>query len=159
MDVVLPRATVVNFWLMGLLAVGGVRYLARQILVKGALPIAFTRKQRARKLSDGTTPVVIYGAGTAGYQLYEALRYRASYRPVAFIDDDPSLKGQAIAGLKVYNSAQIDEMIKHTGATELLLAIPSLSRSRRREDPSPPLPTPCRHPSRERSSCPSGRSP
>ncbi|MEM7292449.1 MAG: nucleoside-diphosphate sugar epimerase/dehydratase [Pseudomonadota bacterium] len=133
MDVVLPRSTVVNFWLMGLLAVGGVRYFARQILVKGSLPIAFTSKQRARQRSNATTPVAIYGAGTAGYQLYEALRYRASYRPVAFIDDDPSLKGQAIAGLKVYNSAQIEEMIKRTGATELLLAIPSLSRSRRRE--------------------------
>ncbi len=133
MTVVVPRSAVINFWLMALLAVGGVRYFARQILVKGVLPLPFTQSQRARRLNLYTTPVAIYGAGMAGYQLSEALHYRANYRPVAFIDDDPSLHGRAIAGLKVYSSGEIEEMIAQTGATELLLAIPSLSRRRRGE--------------------------
>ena len=128
-----PRLSVINFWLMGLLAIGGVRYFARQVFVKGVLPFPFTRRQRIERLNTHTTPVVIYGAGTAGYQLYEALRYRANYRPVAFVDDDHSLHRQAIAGLKVYGPQHIEEMVKETGAKELLLAIPSISRRRRGE--------------------------
>ncbi|MEM7209849.1 MAG: nucleoside-diphosphate sugar epimerase/dehydratase [Pseudomonadota bacterium] len=140
-DVVVPRSTVLNFWLMTLVAVGAVRYLARQILVKGSFSFDFTSGQRNRS-AFSTTPVAIYGAGTAGYQLFEALRYRASYRPVAFIDDDDSLHGRSIAGVRVYNARQIEEMIRQTGAQELLLAIPSLSRRRRAEllDYLEPLP-------------------
>src|SRR5690554_7297037 len=53
--------------------------------------------------------------------------------PVAFIDDDESLSTRTIAGLKVYHPDAINNMIKETGAKEILLAMPSATRSRRRE--------------------------
>lgn len=130
-DLLIPRSTVINYWLMALLAVGGSRYLARHILFKGVLPLPFLRERRQSKLYSKAVPVAIYGAGAAGFQLFEALRDRASLRPVAFVDDDPSLQRQAIAGLKVYSPENVEQMIRETGAVELLLAIPSLSRRQR----------------------------
>ena len=36
-------------------------------------------------------PVIIYGAGEAGAQLVNALRYSTEFEPVAFVDDNPCL--------------------------------------------------------------------
>src|SRR5690606_26685078 len=40
---------------------------------------------------------------------------------------------RTIAGLKVYKPKHIEQMLKETGADEVLLAVPSASRARRRE--------------------------
>src|SRR5690606_34797141 len=74
-----------------------------------------------------------YGAGTAGNQLVAALRRARSMRPVAFIDDDDNIATWVIAGLKVYRPKHIAQLISETGAQEILLAIPSASRARRKE--------------------------
>ncbi|AZE54130.1 nucleotide sugar epimerase/dehydratase WbpM [Pseudomonas synxantha] len=54
-------------------------------------------------------------------------------RPVAFIDDDSSIADRVISGLQVFKPKHIQQMIEMTGAQEVLLAIPSSSRGRRRE--------------------------
>jgi len=54
-------------------------------------------------------------------------------RPVAFIDDDPNLANRVIAGIRVYSPKHIRQMIDETGSDEILLAVPSASRARRRE--------------------------
>ncbi len=54
-------------------------------------------------------------------------------RPVAFIDDDKQIANRVIAGLRVYTAKHIRQMIDETGAQEVLLAIPSATRARRRE--------------------------
>ncbi|GAC1033737.1 nucleoside-diphosphate sugar epimerase/dehydratase [Pseudomonas sp. No.21] len=77
--------------------------------------------------------VAIYGAGSAGNQLAAALRMGRAMRPVAFIDDDEGLVNRVIAGLKVYRSGDIPLMIERTNTKQILLAIPSLTRQRRRE--------------------------
>ena len=53
--------------------------------------------------------------------------------PVAFIDDDPGLANRVIAGLRVYSAKHMSQLIEETRASEVLLAIPSASRARRRE--------------------------
>ncbi|KXK71585.1 membrane protein, partial [Pseudomonas monteilii] len=82
---------------------------------------------------DGLPKVAIYGAGAAGNQLVAALRMDRAMRPVAFIDDDASISDRVIAGLQVYRPEQLEQMINVTGAQEILLAIPSSTRTRRRE--------------------------
>ncbi|ERI50960.1 nucleotide sugar epimerase [Pseudomonas sp. EGD-AK9] len=77
--------------------------------------------------------VAIYGAGAAGNQLVAALRMGRSMQPVAFVDDDDNIATRIIAGLQVYKPKHIQQMIEETGAQEILLAVPSLSRARRRE--------------------------
>jgi FlaA1/EpsC-like NDP-sugar epimerase len=52
---------------------------------------------------------------------------------VAFIDDDPSISNRVIAGVRVYTAKHIQQMLDETGADEILLAIPSATRARRRE--------------------------
>ena len=81
----------------------------------------------------GIPKVAIYGAGAAGNQLVAALRMGRLMRPVAFIDDDPSITNSVIAGLQVFTPKSILRMVELTGAQEILLAIPSSTRARRRE--------------------------
>lgn len=45
--------------------------------------------------------VAIYGAGTAGRQLVEALKWDNQYRLSQIIDDDPKLQGQSLGGIKI----------------------------------------------------------
>jgi len=125
-----PRSLVLNYWGIGLMLLGGLRLMLRQYVLgdwyAGMLSVPFGR-------DDGLTRVAIYGAGAAGNQLAAALRMGRAMRPVAFIDDDADLANRVIAGLKVYKPRHIDQMIGDTGASEVLLAIPSASRARRRE--------------------------
>ncbi|AEA85755.1 polysaccharide biosynthesis protein [Stutzerimonas stutzeri] len=125
-----PRSLVFNYWWISLMLLGGLRLLLRQYVLgdwyAGMLAVPFGR-------DDGLTRVAIYGAGAAGNQLAAALRMGRAMRPAAFIDDDGDLANRVIAGLKVYKPRHIDQMICDTGASEVLLAIPSASRARRRE--------------------------
>jgi FlaA1/EpsC-like NDP-sugar epimerase len=121
----MPRSVVFIYWALSLLLVGGLRLLMRQYFSGELFP--------ARSRRQPVTRVAIYGAGSAGNQLLTTLRMGKSVQPVAFIDDDESIAGRVIGGLKVYKSRHIEQMITATGAEEMLLAIPSASRSRRRE--------------------------
>lgn len=127
---IVPRSLVFNYWWLSLMLLGGLRLLLRQYVLgdwySGMLTAPFGR-------DDGLPRVAIYGAGAAGNQLIAALRMGRAMRPVALIDDDGNITNRVIAGLKVYKPSQINEMIEETGASEVLLAIPSASRARRRE--------------------------
>ncbi|WP_313516925.1 nucleoside-diphosphate sugar epimerase/dehydratase [Pseudomonas sp.] len=128
---VVPRSIVFNYWWISLLLIGGLRLMMRQYFL-GDWYIA--RQQLPfLKRDDRLTRVAIYGAGAAGNQLVSALRMGQSMRPVAFIDDDDNIATRIISGLKVYKPKHIEQMISDTGAQEILLAIPSASRIRRRE--------------------------
>ncbi|MDH0646289.1 polysaccharide biosynthesis protein [Pseudomonas sp. GD03858] len=126
-----PRSVIFNYWWLSLVLIGGLRLAMRQYFLgdwfAAAQHIPFSNRD------DGLLKVVIYGAGSAGNQLVAALRMGKMMRPVAFIDDDSSIAGRVIAGLHVYKPRQIQRMIEETGAEELLLAVPSISRTRRRE--------------------------
>lgn len=128
-----PRSLVFNYWWFSLLLVGGLRLLMRQYFMGdwyvAARQLSFGNAGRR----DALPKVAIYGAGAAGNQLVAALRAGRSVQPVAFVDDDKSISTQIIAGLQVYRPLHIQQMIDDTGAQEILLAVPSLTRSRRRE--------------------------
>ncbi len=130
-DVLVPRSLIFNYWWLSLLMTGGLRLFMRQYFMGdwflAGQYVPFLRQ------NDEQIKVAVYGGGSAGNQLVSALRMGKGMRPVAFIDDDESLTKRVIAGLKVYKSGDITRLIEETGATEVLLAIPSASRSRRRE--------------------------
>ena len=130
-DVLVPRSLIFNYWWLSLLMIGGLRLFMRQYFLgdwfMAGQHVPFLRQ-------DNNLPkVAVYGGGAAGNQLVAALRMGKVMRPVAFIDDDDGIANRVIAGLKVYKSRDIDKLIEDTGATEVLLAIPSASRARRRE--------------------------
>ncbi len=129
-----PRSLVFNYWWISLLLIGGLRLLMRHYFLgdwgdwkRARHMLPFTRDD------DGLSRVAIYGAGSAGHQLAAALRRGRAMRPVAFLDDDDGIANRTIAGLKVYKPKHLQQMIDETGASEVLLAIPSASRARRRE--------------------------
>ena len=73
--------------------------------------------------------VVIYGAGSAGIQLASALRVSSEMQPVAFIDRDPSLHNTFLGGIKVLHPKKLERMVNRNKVDEVLIAIPSASRS------------------------------
>lgn len=126
-----PRSIIFNYWWLSLVMIGGMRLGMRQYFLgdwfSAAQHVPFTSRD------DGLPKVAIYGAGAAGNQLVAALRMGKMMRPVAFLDDDSGIAGRVISGLKVFKPHQIQKMMEVTGAQEVLLAIPSASRGRRRE--------------------------
>lgn len=128
---VVPRSIVFNYWWLSLIMIGGLRLAMRQYFLgdwfEAARHVPFTSRD------NGLLKVAIYGAGAAGNQLVAALRMGRVMRPVAFIDDDSSIANRVISGLQVYKPKHIQQMIDATGAQEILLAVPSCSRARRRE--------------------------
>jgi len=128
---VMPRSMVFNYWWLSLVLIGGLRLVMRQYFMGDWFSPDSITKFRGR--DAGLPKVAVYGAGAAGNQLVAALRLGRAMRPVAFIDDDPNLYNRTIAGVRVYSPKHIQQMIDETGADEILLAIPSASRGRRRE--------------------------
>jgi len=130
-SVIVPRSIVFNYWWLSLVMIGGLRLLMRQYFLgdwfAARQHVPFTNRD------NGLPKVAIYGAGAAGNQLVAALRMGRVMRPVAFIDDDEGVADRVISGLPVCHSKDIQKMIDMTGAEEILLAIPSATRARRRE--------------------------
>ena len=77
--------------------------------------------------------VLIYGGGLAGRQLLNAMANNQEMRVVGFLDDDPSLQGQTLNGLRVYDPAELATVVRDKGVSTVLLALPSISRHRRNE--------------------------
>jgi FlaA1/EpsC-like NDP-sugar epimerase len=84
-------------------------------------------------LEKSDNNVLIYGAGSAGRQLSTALSHSKEYNPIAFIDDSSDIKNKTINGLKVYSQIDLKYLIDKKNITEILIALPSISRSRRLE--------------------------
>lgn len=79
------------------------------------------------RLGSTVDSVVIYGAGAAGIQLATALKQSNEVRPYCFVDDNPSLKGMIVTGLKVHNPKILDDLVKKGVVQRVLIAIPSLA--------------------------------
>lgn len=115
----IPRSVFAIFWLIAVLYAGGSRFLVRAYfhwLIK-----SYTERQL----------VAIYGAGSAGMQLASALSSGADYLPVAYIDDNRATQGSVINGIQVYSPDNLEQLIKNLKITQVLLAVPSISRSER----------------------------
>jgi FlaA1/EpsC-like NDP-sugar epimerase len=117
----MPYTSLIIFWAFALLFVGGVRYVARSL---------FLRDPDSRR--DGHR-VLIYGAGSAGVQLASALRSGGKFIPLAFIDDNESLHRTHVDGIEVVGPDQAKDLVQSYGISRVLLALPSASRTRRKQ--------------------------
>lgn len=98
---------------------GGLRVWVRSFLSD--------RQTRARER------VLIYGAGEAGRQLLAALRERGRHHVVAFVDDDAGIAGRRIGGVPVFPATDMEGVLRSVRADTIMLAMPSISASKRRE--------------------------
>ncbi len=121
-DVQFPRSVVFIYAMIAGFLVWASREVAAYVL-KDSLGSSVRGVERRR--------VAIYGAGAAGVQLLDALRRSGGYEPVGFVDDQPSLIGQSIAGLKVYRVDKLPRLVERDGVKEVLLAVPERQRRER----------------------------
>lgn len=128
----IPRSFVIYYWLFCLIGIGGLRLFMRHYFLGDWFDVRQSLIPFAKD-TKALPKVAIYGAGAAGNQLLQAIRISKDLYPVAFIDDDESLYKRNIAGLGVYKLSDIDDLVKKTGLSQILLAIPSASRSRRKQ--------------------------
>ncbi|MDO9438439.1 nucleoside-diphosphate sugar epimerase/dehydratase [Hydrogenophaga sp.] len=75
--------------------------------------------------------ILIYGGGMAGRQLAAALSRGTEQRLLGFLDDDDQLQGNSLDGRTVYDPAELARLIPELGVTDVLLALPSITRERR----------------------------
>lgn len=77
--------------------------------------------------------LLIYGAGDAGVQTASALAGMREFGVRGFVDEDPQKIGRTINGIPIIAPADVEVFIQKHKVSDILLAIPSLSRGRRRE--------------------------
>ncbi|HAQ50219.1 MAG TPA: polysaccharide biosynthesis protein [Gammaproteobacteria bacterium] len=119
---VVPRTIYgIQFLVLFLLA-GGSRLLARWWLNEHFQQRFIIENALSRQ------KVLIYGAGEAGIELAATLKVSKVMWPVAFIDDDQQLVSRQINGLMVYPKAKLHFLIQQYQISEVLLALPHLSR-------------------------------
>ncbi|NMM26349.1 MAG: polysaccharide biosynthesis protein [Glaciimonas sp.] len=111
----LSRGVFGIYWVSAILYVAASRLVARSYFVHATG-------------TAGGTLVAIYGAGSAGNQLANALKHTGDFRPVAFIDDNQELRGAMVAGIKVHAFDALPQLIMERKIKEVLLAMPSLTK-------------------------------
>jgi len=116
-----PRSSWPLLWLLLTALTGGTRLVLRDLLLRANKPPSPNRPS-----------VVIYGAGAAGAQLAVALRFARSHTVAAFIDDNPELCTRDLDGVAIHAPQRLPELVSRYQVSQVLLAIPSLSRSKRR---------------------------
>jgi len=114
-----PITVFAIYWFVSLAIVGGNRVLLRSLLKW------FEKNKYSPK------SVVVYGAGSAGVELADALQAGQEFSPIAFIDDKKELQGKEIRGIKVYPTNHLEALIHKYHVSQVLLAIPSSSPARR----------------------------
>lgn len=85
------------------------------------------RRARAQAV-DGARSVIVFGAGNAGRQLITSMLRDPTntWRPVALLDDDQSLRHRRIRGVKVMGGRDdLPSVVERTAAEVLVVAIPS----------------------------------
>ena len=82
-------------------------------------------------IGSNRKPVAIYGAGAAGIQLAASLKQSRELEPVMFVDDNPSLQNVIVSGVRVKPLDTLRKAAKQRRVEQVLIAIPSLSLSRK----------------------------
>lgn len=118
-DIFMPRSVPVIYLCFAYIFIGGSRMAIRAYYHKGV------QIHRER--------VAIYGAGSSGLQVYQALERSNDYKPVLFIDDNLAKQGMILDGLPVYAAINIPMLLERHGITKVLLAMPSAPLQRRKE--------------------------
>ena len=122
----IPRSVVIAYGVLATLFITASRAVAAMLLESVGIRLAELPADAERKA------VIIFGAGQLGVQLLAALRRANDRDPVAFIDTEPSLWRQYVAGLKVYNPDRLGPLIERHNVREILIALPEERRRERR---------------------------
>jgi FlaA1/EpsC-like NDP-sugar epimerase len=116
-----PRSLPLIYFSFAFLLVGGSRLFFRYLYFR------YAKSQAAVKR------VLIYGAGSSGRQMLTAFKDSAHFEPVAFVDDDKTLQKRRLYGLRIAAPDELADLIEDFEVDVILLAMPSVTRARKRE--------------------------
>lgn len=122
----IPRSAVLGYGILATLLITASREAAAMVLEGAGIRLSDLPLGGERK------PVIIFGAGQHGATLLAALRRTYDRYPVAFVDTEPSLWRQYVAGLKVYHPDKLGHLIERHRVREILIALPDERRRERR---------------------------
>ena len=122
-----PRSLGILQPLIFCILVGASRALARFWLV------SLYSQRCAAKADTIPSRFLIFGAGRAGVQTASALGVGGAFSLVGFVDDDAAKVGRSINGIPIFACDHIPELVAERGVTDILLALPNASRTRRKE--------------------------
>ncbi|MEO4054104.1 nucleoside-diphosphate sugar epimerase/dehydratase [Solibacillus sp. CAU 1738] len=108
-------------WMLHIIFIGGSRFIIRLF-----------NDEESFKNTDNLKRILIVGAGKAGTMLTKNLQQdkQQKLNPVAFIDDDPNKLNLTIMNVKVAGKIKdIHKVVKNFGIEEIIIALPSLSKS------------------------------
>lgn len=112
-----PRSAIVAGGILGLFFTAASRYTWRLV-----------REQLRRPSAQTAKKILVYGAGEGGIQIVSTMlrNPNSTFLPVGFLDDNTSTHRLRISGVPVLGGKEsIEKAAARTGATSLLIAIPS----------------------------------
>jgi FlaA1/EpsC-like NDP-sugar epimerase len=119
-----PRTVYVLTPLLLTLAMGGSR-LAYRAWREGRLVPIITKPQ--------ATPVLVLGAGGAAAGLVRELAASPQWRVVGMLDDDPTKRGAAVGGVKIFGGIEcVAETAESLGVSQAVIAMPSATHQQRK---------------------------
>lgn len=116
-----PRTVLVLFWLLSLLLISGFRYVSRWLILE------FTQEQTQRR------NILVYGAGDAGRQIAATLKQSSNRITIHQVDDDPTMWGATIGGIRISNPADLERLIERKNISEAIVTMRSANSARRAE--------------------------
>lgn len=122
--IVVPRSVLVLDPLLLVLMMGGSRFAYRTWKEHQLYGVS---------LRQGN-PVIVLGAGDAAVALVKDLARSSQWSVVALLDDDATMLGREIFGVKVKGAiAQLPEISKRMGVEHVIVAMPSAYHQKRRQ--------------------------
>lgn len=118
-DLQIPRTVAVYFGLL----FGTTSVLTRIVILYSI--------RLVQKGGKGRDRVAIYGAGMAGIQLASSLAMSSEVKAIGFVDDNASLHGVIVSGLKVRPVDQLEHWAKTGRIKRVLIGTTSLPRAKR----------------------------
>ncbi|MFN9546476.1 MAG: polysaccharide biosynthesis protein [Cyanobacteriota bacterium] len=124
-----PRSYWILYWLLFTAGAIAMRIVLRDILIQQI------ERHNAKNLTgqpEHSDTTLIYGAGSSGLTLLMALRNDPRFRIVGYLDDDTFLHGRTLQNQPIFSPDKIPQLIERYGLKQVLLAMPSISRPRKR---------------------------
>lgn len=122
--------------LFSALGIVGIIFTALSLSAASLLPRLIMKTSRFNspdEILEGRERVAIYGAGEIGIQLAGALALSSRHKVAFFLDDDPDLGGRLLMGIPVFHPADVRSKLSAGNVSEVFLALPGITRTRRCE--------------------------
>ncbi|CUI08909.1 UDP-N-acetylglucosamine 4,6-dehydratase [Janthinobacterium sp. CG23_2] len=117
-----PRSALVIYW-----------FVAFSYIVAARMGLRHFLRRQTGDAPPAEQAVAIYGAGELGAKLALTMRTSNQYRPVCFFDDKRALNQRTIAGLRVFHTERLGDMVRSMGLRSVIIALPSASPKRLRD--------------------------